>query len=142
MPSLRINKNNNTATYFVTFTVIHWYYLFDRHNRWDIVANSLQYCKEQKQLKLYSFVFMLNHLHLLFSSPDAAGFVRDFKKFTSKELKKNIQATEPNILKLFLNENGIYQFWHTTNMPILIESEKVALQKMSYIQNNPVRKNM
>jgi hypothetical protein len=83
---------------------------------------------------------MLNHLHLLFSSPDAAWFVRDFKKFTSKELKKNIEVTEPNVLKLFLNEKGIYQFWQATNMPILIESEKVALQKILYIQNNPVRK--
>ena len=58
---------------------------------------------------------MLNHLHLLFSSPDAAGFVRDFKKFTSKELKKNIEATEPNILKLFFNKDkgGARLFYNT-----------------------------
>ena len=68
-------------------------------------------------------VFMLNHIHLIVESSDVSGFIRDFKKYTSKELKKNIIATEPGILKLF-EENGTYQFWSNTNMPELIESER------------------
>jgi REP element-mobilizing transposase RayT len=114
--------------------------LFDRYNRWDILAKSLQYCIAEKDLVLYGFVFMLNHMHLLFSSPTAAGFIRDFKKFTSKELRKNLEDTEPNVLKLFLDENNQYHFWQKTNMPLLVESEKFALQKLEYIHNNPVKK--
>jgi hypothetical protein len=53
---------------------------------------------------------MLNHIHLRAKSDDMIGFIRDFKTFMSKELKKNILTTEPNILKLF-EENGRYQFW-------------------------------
>ena len=83
---------------------------------------------------------MLNHIHLLFSSPDAAGFVRDFKKYTSKQLKNNISTTEPSILKIFVNEDNEYHFWQKTNMPILIESENVFLQKLEYIHFNPVKK--
>ncbi len=52
---------------------------------------------------------MLNHIHLIVKSVDMIGFVRDFKTYTSKELKINILATEPNILKLF-EENGKYHF--------------------------------
>lgn len=140
MPSATISKQNNTSYYFITFTVHKWYYLFDRYQRWQILADSLTYCAKEKGLKIYGFVFMLNHVHLLFTSPDAAGFVRDFKKFTSKELKKNVIATEPNVLKLFLDDKGEYHFWQPTNMPIMIESEKVFLQKLLYIHNNPVRK--
>ena len=33
------------------------------------------------------YVFMLNHLHLIATSPDVAGFLRDFKRFTSKQLR-------------------------------------------------------
>lgn len=84
---------------------------------------------------------MLNHIHLLYSSTDASGLIRDFKKFTSKELKKNIHDTEPNLFKLFHDENGKFQLWQETNMPILIESEKVFMQKLIYIHNNPVKKN-
>ncbi len=67
------------------------------------------------------------------------GFVRDLKTFTSKELKKNIIATEPNILKLF-EENGRYQFWQKTNMPELIVNEEFYITKAKYIEQNPVRK--
>lgn len=82
---------------------------------------------------------MLNHIHLIAKSEDMIGFVRDFKTFTSKEIKKNIVATEPNILKLF-KENGNYEFWQKTNMPELIISEELYLSKAKYIIENPVRK--
>lgn len=140
MPSLRINKNNNSGFYFTTFTSYNWYYLFDRFNRWEIIAQSLQYCIDHKALELHGYIFMLNHLHLLFYSPDAVGFIRDFKKYTAKELKKSIETHEPHLIKLFLNKNGNYLFWQKTNMPLLIESEKVFFQKLDYIHNNPVRK--
>lgn len=140
MPSNRIRQDNNSACYFITLTVLHWYYLFDRYERWNILSDSLKYCIEQKGLLLYGFVFMLNHIHLLFFSSDATGFIRDFKKFTSKELKKNILTNEPHVLKLFIDNSGDYQFWQKTNMPVLIESEAVFLQKLQYIGNNPVRK--
>ncbi len=129
----------NKGIYFLTFTVLRWYYLFDRHNRWDILLESLRYCQKQKGLKVYGWVFMLNHLHLIARSDDVIGFVRDFKKFTSKELKKNIQATEPTVLDLF-EEGEKYEFWQKTNMPEMIESEAFFLQKLQYIENNPVKK--
>jgi len=53
---------------------------------------------------------MLNHIHLIVSSSDMIAFVRDFKKFTSKEIQKNIIATEPNILKLFQVGENKYEF--------------------------------
>ena len=141
MPSLRIIKNNNSGCYFVTCTIVRWYYLFDRYNRWNILADSLNFCIERKYLQLHGFVFMLNHIHLLFSSEDSSGFLRDFKKFTSKQFRKSILETEPHVLQLFIQPNGMYQFWQETNLPILIETEKVFLQKLNYIHNNPVKKN-
>lgn len=82
---------------------------------------------------------MLNHIHLIVRSIDLAGFIRDFKKFTSKELKKNITETEPHILKLFI-VNGEYHFWQKTNMPEVIMNEDFYLTKAKYIESNPVRK--
>lgn len=46
MPSVKISKESNSGIYFLTFTVNKWYYLFDRHNRWDILADSLKYCQK------------------------------------------------------------------------------------------------
>ena len=85
----------------MTFTVKNWYYVLDRHNRWSIIANSLKFFQKNRELKLYGFVFMINHLHLIIFSKDTIGFVRDFKKFVAREILKNIRQTEPNMLKLF-----------------------------------------
>ncbi|MCX6761834.1 MAG: transposase [Candidatus Moranbacteria bacterium] len=141
MPSVKIHKESNAGVYFLTFSVKNLYYFFDRHYRWNILADSLKYCQKEKQLKIHAFVFMLNHLHLVISSPDVSGFVCDFKKFTSKVFRKNIENTEPNVLKLFLDTTGKYELWEKTNMPKIIETEEFYLQKVNYIHNNSVKKN-
>lgn len=120
-------------------TVKRWYYLFDRHNRFEILVKNLQYCQKHKNLKIYAFVLMLNHLHLIVSAESLIGVIRDFKSYTSKEITKNIIATELNILKLF-EENKSYHIWQNSNYPEIIESEKFLGQKVEYIRNNPVRK--
>jgi putative transposase len=140
MPSAYIHKENTEGCYFVTCTITHWYYLFDRHNRWQILADALTFAIAQNRIKLYAFVFMLNHIHLLFSSPDTSSFLRDFKKFTSKKIKENILAAEPQLLSILQDKEGSYQLWQPTNMPIAIESEKVFKQKLEYIHYNPVKK--
>lgn len=141
MPSVKISQDLKNGIYFLTFTVNRWYYLFDRYNRWDILANSLIFCQKNKGLKIYGFVFMLNHIHLIVGSQDVIGFVRDFKRFTSGELRKNLLKNEPNVLKLFLDNEGNYEFWQKTNMPKLVETEDFFKNKLEYIHNNPVRKN-
>jgi REP element-mobilizing transposase RayT len=140
MPSRRVATELNSGTYYLTLTIQRWYYLFDRYNRWQILADSLRYCQENKGLELNGYVFMLNHIHLIVTSEDMAGFLRDFKRFTSVKLKENLEATEPRVLQLFVDEKGKYQFWQNTNAPKKIENPKFYRQKLNYIHQNPVRK--
>ncbi|WP_295429828.1 transposase [uncultured Thiodictyon sp.] len=140
MPSRRVPVDLNAGTYFLTLTVQRWYYLFDRHNRWPILADSIRYCREHKGLELNGYVFMLNHIHLIVTSPDLTGFLRDFKRFTSKQLKENIAATEPGVLKLFVDDAGTYRLWMDTNAPKKIENPDFYVQKLNYVHENPVRK--
>jgi len=48
MPSRRISAELNTDTYYLTLTVQRWYYLFDRFNCWQILADSLRYSIARK----------------------------------------------------------------------------------------------
>ncbi len=139
MPSIRIQKKLKDRIHFVTLTIKNWYYIFDRHNRFEILEDSFVYCQKHKGLKIYAYVFMLNHLHFIGSAPDLSAVIRDMKTFLSKELKKRILATEPNILKIF-ETKGNYTFWENTNCPKLIEREDFFRQKYEYIHSNPVRK--
>jgi putative transposase len=140
MPSRHVTAELNAGTYFLTLTVQRWYYLFDRHNRWQILSDSIRYCQDNKGLEVNGYVFMLNHIHLIATSPDMAGFLRDFKRFTSGQFRRNLEATEPNVLKLFVDAQGSYRFWMETNAPKKIENPAFYLQKLNYIHGNPVRK--
>ena len=95
MPSVRIFKEQKDQLYFLTFTVHNWYYIFDRHSRFKILEDSFVHCQKHKGLKVYAFVFMLNHLHFIGAAPDLISVIRDMKTFLSKEMQKNIIATEP-----------------------------------------------
>ncbi|RJO64549.1 MAG: hypothetical protein C4523_18040 [Myxococcales bacterium] len=140
MPTPRIPTSQPTQIYFITPTVRRWYYLFDRHDRWRIIADSLRYCRQHKELKLFGYVFMMNHLHLLIQSPDAISFLRDFKRHTARAIFDNIRQTEPKLENFFLTEKGESELWLNSNMPEPVEQEAFLRQKLDYIHNNPVRK--
>ena len=102
------------------------------------MSDSIRYCQDNKGLELNGYVFMLNHIHLIVTSPDMAGFLRDFKRFTTDKFKANLETTEPSVLKLFIDAQGSYRFWMETNAPKKIENPAFYLQKLNYIHENPV----
>lgn len=114
-------------------------YFFDRHDRFEILEDSFVYCQKNKGLKIYAFVFMLNHLHFIGDAKDMIEIIRDMKKFLSTQFKKSILATEPNVLTLF-EINNSFCFWEKSNCPKIIETHNYFEQKRDYIHNNPVYK--
>lgn len=140
MPSIRIPKNSENQPYFITIVVHNWIYVLDRFDRWDILLCSLRYFIKNRNLKVFAWVFMINHIHLIIYSEDPIAFVRDFKKFTSKQIKKNMLFYEPMVINNFIDSKGEYAFWTKTNMPKAIYTEKYFYQKRLYIENNPVKR--
>jgi len=139
MTSLRVQKDLKSGVYFITCTVRNWYHVLDRKNRWGILLDSLKYCQNYKDLKIYTWVFMLNHIHFLIGSDDVIGFLRDFKRHTTREMKNSLLTHESRTAKLFETAEG-FQFWKKTNMPEKVESFPFFEQKYNYIHLNPVRK--
>lgn len=139
MPSVRVTKELKDEIYFVTLTVKDWIHFFDKHDRFEILEKCFVHCQKNKNLKIYAFVFMLNHLHFIGSADDLGDVIRDMKKYLSKEFKQSMQFYEPDKLKLF-NKKGEYSFWESTNYPKLIISDDFYNQKTEYIHYNPVSK--
>ncbi len=140
MPRGRIHDTARSGAYFLTFTVERWYYIFDRHERWPILAEVLEGERRQDAIRLLAFVFMLNHLHLILVAPDTARFVRRFKSLTAHRLRDSLARTEPTVLDLFRQDDGRHRFWRAGNAPKAIETEAFLEQKARYIHENPVRK--
>ena len=97
------------ACYFITMTVVYWIDIFSRKEYRDIIVDSLNYCVENKGLQLNAWVLMTNHLHIIGSMVDESkstmsGFLRDFKKFTSKEVVKAVQKVPESRRKWLLDK--------------------------------------
>ena len=143
---------DQSAIHFITFAVTEWIDVFTRNQYADIVLESLRYCQKEKGLLLHAWCIMSNHLHLIVSSSvnDLSGTLRDFKKFTSKELIKAIDGNKQEsrrdwMLSLFRaageknSRNKEYQFWRQDNHPIELYSAAFIVQRINYIHQNPVK---
>ena len=142
---------NNKEIHFITFAVVEWVDVFTRKQYRDIVLDSLGYCQKEKGLVIYSWCIMSNHVHLLVKARDEnlSDVLRDFKKFTSKQIIQAIKENEKEsrrdwMLKIFKEQGTInsrnkeYQFWRQDNQPKECYSPSFSVQKMDYIHQNPV----
>jgi REP element-mobilizing transposase RayT len=138
--------------YFLTLTVVGWIDVFIRKNYKLIVIDSLRYCQQERGLVIFGYCIMTSHIHLIARADgicSLSDILRDFKKFTSKEILNQIQnGTESRrdwMIEYFrrsgerTNGKANYKFWMDGNHPEEINSNKFFIDKMDYIHNNPVK---
>jgi len=132
--------------YFATSTIVEWIPLFTRKPYFDIIVESLQFCRKNKGLKLYAYVIMDNHVHLLISGDNLSDIIRDFKRHTAKELIKILKEdgkqwvlSQLKFHKLAYKKDSNYQVWQEGFHPQIVYSDDVLHQKIEYIHDNPVR---
>jgi REP element-mobilizing transposase RayT len=137
--------------YFLTMTVVGWIDVFIRKNHKLTIIDSFQYCQKEKGLVIFGYCLMPSHLHLIVRAEKnftLSDILRDFKKFTSKAIIRQIQ-TEPEsrrewMLEYFrkagetLNGKSNFRFWQEGNHAEEITSNRFFIEKLEYIHNNPV----
>ena len=142
---------NKKEIHFVTFAVVEWVDVFTRKEYRDIVFESLKYCQKEKGLLLHAWCIMSNHVHLIASAKNEnlSDILRDFKKFTSKQIIAAITKNETESRRewmLFIfkaqaeknSHNVYYQFWRQDNQPKELYSPAFTVQKLNYVHNNAV----
>ena len=137
--------------YFISTAIIEWIDVFTRPLYKDIVINSLKYCQQHKDLDIYAYCLMTNHLHLIIGTRGRKMeyTLRDMKQFTAKRILEEIETNSKESRKEWmlakfekagkLNPgNDIYQFWQHDNHPIELASFSMFKEKLDYIHYNPV----
>ncbi len=143
---------NQNALYYLTFQIVDWVDIFTWQVYKDILIYSFKYCQANKGLELFGYVIMSNHIHLIARCKEGfrlSDTIRDFKKFTAKNMLENIRNTNESrsdwMLKRFEfaakshQRNSEYQVWTHENHAIELFSNDFITQKLNYIHNNPVR---
>ncbi len=84
---------DNRQLYFVTFTVVHWIDIFIREEYRKIIYDSIKYCQTNKELEVYGYCIMTSHIHMMIGTETGvlSDIIRDFKSFTSRQIRKEIE---------------------------------------------------
>ena len=106
---------------FYTVTILEWKHLLKPDKYKDIIIQSLQYLTANKQITLYAFVIMSNHIHLIWQA--LAGktpeqIQHSFMKFTAQQIKFDLVENHPLVLDKFrVNaKDRLYQFWERNSL--------------------------
>lgn len=150
--SRKYKIHDQKLPYFVTSTVIEWIDLFTRIEYRNIIIDSLSYCRKQKGLLVYAYCIMTNHIHLIVGTDkdDIQDIIRDFKSFTSREIRKCVESHTQESRKRWMLEmmyqagsavksNKDFQLWQHHFHPVGLNSNYLIDQKMNYIHMNPVK---
>jgi REP element-mobilizing transposase RayT len=148
--------HNPEGVYFVSFAVVEWIDVFTRNEYKDILLESLAFCQKNKGLEVFAWCIMSNHMHLVFRSAGdnkPEDLLGDFKRFTSRAIVQAIMDNPKESRRNWLLEQfkkaaaqssnvKHHQFWRHDNKPIEIWSNKVLVEKIKYIHNNPVEEGL
>ena len=138
--------------YFSTSTIVEWLPVFTTDIYFNIIIDSLEYCQTNKGLNLIAYVIMPEHIHLVTSNLEEVNLsdiMRDFKRFTSQEISRQLEKDNKNLLLAVLERfahkgkgNTEYKVWQDDFHPEVIYSETFLQQKIDYIHYNPVRRGL
>jgi REP element-mobilizing transposase RayT len=77
---------DNKAPHFLTCTVVNWMPLFTRPQTVEIILNALHYRQDQSGWKIYGYVILENHIHLVIQTENLSEELPRFKSFTARQL--------------------------------------------------------
>lgn len=146
MPTLRIDKDLKDRAYFLTFTIVEWIDIFTSYEYFDILIDALRFYQKEVSLRLFGYIIMTNHMHLIAQCKDMIRFTKGFKSYTTKEIKIILKNDNRKYLYNLIKNTEInrkynkFQIWNSKNWPELVESEDFFDQKLNYIHENPVVK--
>jgi len=129
---------------YFTATNLEWKKLLQPDKYKDIIIDSLRFLVNDQRIKLYAFVIMINHVHLIWQMLpfiDPKDVQRDFLKYTAGKIKADLAIYHQSVLEHFLvnAKDRKYQFWERNSLSVELRTPKTFIQKMEYIHSNPVR---
>ncbi len=129
---------------FFTATNLEWKKLLKPNKYKDIIINSMRFMAKTKRIKIFSFVIMENHIHLIrhmLPDNDPEAVQRDFLKYIAQRIQKDLRRNHPKVLASFKVDakDREYQFWERNSLSVELRTHLVFIQKLEYIHWNPVK---
>tara|TARA_Y100001972_G_scaffold127530_1_gene184619 strand:+ start:2537 stop:3109 length:573 start_codon:yes stop_codon:yes gene_type:complete len=114
--------------------------LLNDRNR-EIIVKSLTRLVWEEKIKVYGFVIMPNHIHLVWEviAPADENIPERFRNELTDHIVDNLRTNCPGILKFFYSGKGIgkYQIWKKEPKLIELRSKLHIKEALKYVHENP-----
>ncbi|MBA2760429.1 MAG: transposase, partial [Segetibacter sp.] len=129
---------------FFTATNLNWLPVLKYDTGKQLVVDALRFRVARKQVTVYGFVIMPNHLHLIWQIHDdlkREDFQRDFLKFTAKHILNWLSVNDVSLHELLKVDaaDRSFQVWERNSLSIDLYNEAILVQKLNYLHNNPLQ---
>ena len=130
----------------MTSSIVNSYPIFSIAEIAQIVLDGFCFLQDKRQVKLYAYVIMENHIHFIASGKDLSEKVRLFKSYAARKVidtlqkqgrSRTLKVLKGNKLKSHYHCN--YQLWQEGFHPKQIIGDQMMVQKIEYIHQNPVK---
>ncbi|MBX9784822.1 MAG: transposase [Chitinophagaceae bacterium] len=115
--------------------------------------DSFRFCQKNQGLQIHVWVLMPNHFHMICSfvnNHDPGMVLKNIKSFTAIKIIdaiiNNPQESRKEFMLDVFEKNGKanksnyrFQFWQHENHPVLLDTNKMLEQRLTYLHENPVR---
>lgn len=140
---------NSHYPHFITSTIVEWISIFKGEKYINIFIDNFRFYQGNKGLKIFAYVIMENHFHMICQHENLSRIISDFKKITAKQIINQLRL-DNNFSKLekfaYHKKNhkteSNYQIWQEGFHPQQILSQEMFNQKAEYIHFNPVKNNL
>ncbi|MFH1822765.1 MAG: transposase [Patescibacteria group bacterium] len=131
--------------YYITFTILGWKKIFINDKYCNLVYQWFNYMKSNYDNKIYGYVIMPNHIHVLIKitnkSKKLSVLIFNAKRFMGlsiiKLLKEDKKINLVNYFSLNSDKRANYKLFQPRYDSLIIQSRKFFLEKLNYIHKNP-----
>ncbi len=145
----KIFKPNET--YFITFTILGWKKIFINDEYCGLIYKWFDYIRKNYKNKIYGYVIMPNHVHALIRVTDKSSklsvLIMNAKRFFAYEIVKLLTRDRKYGLLAFFRmrartkEGAKHKLFEDRYDSLIIQSQKLFLEKLNYIHKNPCQEN-
>jgi putative transposase len=147
MSRTRYRFYEEECPYFITNTVVAWLPVFSHPIFAKIVLDSWRFLQRERDVRIFGYVIMENHVHWIAAARELSERVGQFKSFTARRIIDEMERLgfgtlleELRYFKLRHKIDQTYQLWQEGSHPQQIQNDEMMLQKLEYMHHNPLRR--
>jgi putative transposase len=134
MPRGLVRYQQSQQSHFVTFSCYRRLRLLDTPAMRDLIVATLEQTRRRFSFRVYGFVVMPEHVHLLVSEPERALLANAIQSLKIASAKRSTRACK--------YEEKSAPLWYKRYYDRNIRSHSDFVEKLRYIHRNPVKRGL